>query len=321
VTASRDDRSRVAVASRSFSRNEELRAELLARYARVTFNDAGLSLAGKPLVDFLRGHDRAIIALETVDDELLAQVPELRVIAKYGVGLDNLDLAALSRRGVKLGWTGGVNSRSVAELTIAFALIALRQLGKANDEVRAGTWRQIVGAELHGRVVGIVGLGQVGRKVAALFQAFGCVLISHDILPMPDYCAAHGIRESTLDQLLAVADVVTIHVPLNRSTRGLIDARRLALTKPGVVLINTARGGIVDDAVVQGMLESGHMAAAAFDVFEPEPPQCADLLRHPNFFATPHIGGSSREAILAMGRAAIDGLRDATDAASFVSGV
>jgi len=307
----------VAVASRSFSRHEQLRAELLARFSQVTFNDAGESLAGRRLVEFLLGNERAIIALETVDEALLAQLPELRVISKYGVGLDNLDLAALARHGVQLGWRRGVNSRSVAELVIAMTLISLRHLHAANDEVRQGKWRQHVGPELRGRVIGVVGLGSVGKEVAKLFQAFDCQVLSHDVLEMDQYCSAHGILQCSLDDLLARADIVTLHIPFDASTKGMFDSGRLDRLKRGAILINTARGGIVDESAVQALLETGRLGAAAFDVFATEPPQSTELLKLPNFFATPHLGGSSVEAILAMGRAAIDGLDAATDARSF----
>lgn len=319
MTPSRDETTRVAVASRSFSRHPQLREELTSRYSRVKFNDAGESLAGERLVDFLRGQEWAIIALETVDDSLLAQLPELRVISKYGVGLDNLDLAALSRHGVRLGWRAGVNSRSVAELVIAMALISLRHLRKANEEVRSGQWRQHVGTELRGRAVGIVGLGSVGKEVARLFQAFDCEVLSHDILEMNEYCSAHGIVECGLEELLARADIVTLHIPLDSSTKGMFDTRRLGLLKQGAVLINAARGGIVDEGALYEMLESGRIGAAAFDVFASEPPQCKELLELPNFFATPHLGGSSAEAILAMGQAAIEGLERAVDADTFAA--
>jgi phosphoglycerate dehydrogenase-like enzyme len=318
VQPSRDVTTRVAVASRSFSRHDQLRAELLARFSQVTFNDAGESLSGARLVEFLRGHERAIIALEAVDEQLLAQLPGLRVVSKYGVGLDNLDLAALARHGVRLGWRPGVNSRSVAELVIAMTLISLRHLRTANDEVREGKWRQHIGPELRGRVIGVVGLGSVGKEVARLFQAFDCQVLSHDLLEMDQYCSTHHIVQCTLDDLLARADIVTLHIPFDASTRGMFDSKRLGQLKHGAILINTARGGIVDESAVQAMLESGRLSAAAFDVFATEPPQGTELVKLPNFFATPHLGGSSVEAILAMGRAAIDGLDTATDAGSFI---
>ena len=301
---------RVAVCSRSFSTHPVLRGELLARYPVVTFNDAGERLAGDRLVEFLKGHDKAIVALEAIDASVLAQLPQLKVISKYGVGLDKIDLAALAACGTRLGWTAGVNRRSVSELVISFAIAMLRQVPRAHQEVRAGGWRQHVGGLLTGRTVGIIGCGYVGKDLALLLKAFECSILAHDILDFPDFYAAHGITPVSLDALLAQADVVTLHVPLDETTRGMLDARRLALLKPSAVLINAARGDLVDETALKEMLLRGRLAAAAFDVFAIEPPQDRELLSLPNFLATPHIGGSAEEAILAMGRAAIVGLDD-----------
>lgn len=303
-----NDTSRVAVCSRSFSRNAALRAELLERYPHVTFNDAGLELKGAALVAFLRGHDKALIALERIDGAVLAALPELRVISKYGVGLDGIDLDAVRARGVRLGWTGGVNRRSVAELVIAFAIAMLRHVPAASREVLAGTWRQHIGGYLSGRTVGLIGCGHVGKDVVRLLQPFGCRILVHDIRDYHAFYTRYGIEPVDLGTLLAQADIVSLHVPLDASTRGLLDAGRMASMKPGAVLINTARGGLVDETALRERLADGHLASAAFDVFASEPPQDTALLAMPNFLATPHIGGSAAEAILAMGRAAIEGL-------------
>lgn len=299
---------RVAVCSRSFSHNPVLRAELLTRYQQVTFNDAGLQLKGDSLVEFLRGHDRAIVALETIDDSVLARLPELQVISKYGVGLDMIDMAAMRAHGKRLGWTGGVNRRSVSELVIAFVISMLRHIPEAHREVASGSWRQHVGGCLSGRVVGIIGCGHIGKDLVLLLQAFGCSILVNDIRDYPDFYVAHNIESIGLEELLMRSDVVTLHVPLDDSTRGMLDARRLALMKPTAVLINAARGGLVDEVALKKMLQDKRLAAAAFDVFAAEPPLDIELLALPNFLATPHIGGSAQEAMLAMGRAAIEGL-------------
>lgn len=304
---------RIAVTSRSFSRHPVLRAELLAKYPNGTFNDKGLSLSGESLVAFLKGHDRAIIALEKLDDSIFAALPELKVVSKYGVGLDMIDLDAMTRRGVKLGWAGGVNRRSVSELVIAFAIMMLRHLDGANREVRNGLWRQPIGRQLSDRTVGIVGCGHVGKDLAVLLRAFGCRVLAHDIRDFSDFYARHGIRATSLESLLSEAEVVSLHLPLDSSTRGMLSADRLSLMRRDAVLINTARGEIVDEVALKAMLKDGRLAAAAFDVFAVEPPQDAELLRLPNFFASPHIGGSAEEAILAMGRAAIAGLESFGD--------
>ena len=146
----------VAVTSRSFSHHPILRQELLSRYARVTFNDAGISLSGQTLIDFLRGHEKAVTALELLDERVFIAIPELKVVSKYGVGLDMIDLKAMARRGVLLGWTGGVNKRSVAELVISSMIALLHLVPQANLEVRRGKWRQLRGHQLTGRTVGIV---------------------------------------------------------------------------------------------------------------------------------------------------------------------
>lgn len=300
--------SRVVVTSRSFSRHPQLRGELLARYPATTFNDEGRSLAGADLVAFLRGHDKAITALERLDDAIFAAVPELKVIAKYGVGLDMIDMAAMRRHNVRLGWTGGVNRRSVSELVIAFAIALLRRVPQANTELRAGTWRQNIGRQLSDRTVGIVGCGHVGKDLVRLLRAFGCNILVNDIRDDPAFDREHGIARVTLEELLSRADVVTLHIPLDDSTQGLLGPDRLKLLRPDAILINAARGQIVDEAALAAMLRDGRLAGAAFDVFATEPPTDIELMRLPNFLATPHIGGSAEEAILAMGRSAIKGL-------------
>jgi phosphoglycerate dehydrogenase-like enzyme len=219
-----------------------------------------------------------------------------------------IDLAAMRAHGKRLGWTGGVNRRSVSELVISFAIAMLRHVPAANREVLSGVWRQHVGANLTGRTVGIVGCGHIGKDLVPLLKGFGCAVLANDIVEFPEFYSLHGVEPVGLEVLLGRSDVVTLHVPLNDATRGLLDASRLGLMKPGAILINAARGGLVDEAALKEMLIDGRLAAAAFDVFDEEPPPDKELLSLPNFLATPHIGGSSEEAMLAMGRAAIDGL-------------
>ena len=302
---------KVAVASRSFSRHPVLRSELLACYPDATFNDAGLSLNGDALIEYLQGHDAAVIALEPMTTDVFAALPDLKVIAKYGVGFDKLNLAEMRTRGIKLGWTGGVNKRSVAELVIAFAINMLRGVPKANADVRAGTWRQVIGPQLSDCTVGIVGCGHVGKDLGRILRnGFGCRVLAHDVLDFPAYYAEMGVEPVSMQVLLREADVVSLHVPYGTGTQNLIDADALAQMKDTAVLINTARGGLVDEAALKAALMSGALFAAAFDVFVSEPPEDQELLDLPNFLATPHIGGSAAEAILSMGRAAIKGLSD-----------
>lgn len=299
---------KVAVCSRSFSRNPVLREELLQKYEQVKFNDEGLSLNGDSLIEFLSGCDKAITALERLDEKVLSALPDLKVIGKYGVGLDMIDMHAMQKYGKELGWTGGVNRRSVSELVIAFSIALLRHVPAAQQEVLSGTWRQHIGGYLSGRTVGIIGCGFIGKDLVPLLQAFGCSILVNDIQDYSDFYKQHNISSVSVEELLEQSDIVTLHTPLDESTRNILSAERLALMKPEAILINAARGGLVDEDALKEMLKTGKLAGAALDVFAIEPPQDQELLELPNFLVTPHIGGSAKEAILAMGRAAIEGL-------------
>jgi len=304
---------KVAVTSRSFSKHPVLRKALLERYPDTTFNDAGDSLRGAALIAFLKGHEKAITALEPLDAAVFDAVPELRIVGKYGVGLDMIDLAAMQARGVKLGWTAGVNRRAVAELALGFALSLIRRVPESLSLVDGGGWQQIKGCQLSNRTVGIIGLGNVGKDLTRLLQPFDCRILANDIEPDAAFCARTGVQMTDLESLLAESEVVSIHLPLDDSTRGLIDRTRLSRMRDGAILINTARGGIVDESALAAELRAGRLCAGAFDVFTIEPPTENPLIGLENFLATPHIGGSTEEAILAMGMAAIDGLDNAGD--------
>jgi len=301
---------KVAVASRSFSRHPVLRAELLERYPNVRFNDEGLSLNDETLIEFAQGATKLISALERIDDKILSSLPALTVISKYGVGVDMLDKAALVRHGIRLGWTGGVNTRSVSELVVAYAISLLRNVRAGGLEIADGIWNNRLGRCISGRTVGVVGCGHIGKDLTRILQAFGCKVLANDILDFPEFYSSYNVEPMSLDDLLRSADIVTLHVPLTDATRNLLSADKLALMKPDAILINAARGGLVDEEALKQMLISGRLAGAALDVFHQEPPDDLELLKLPNFIATPHIGGSSEEAILAMGRAAISGLDD-----------
>jgi phosphoglycerate dehydrogenase-like enzyme len=300
----------VAVCSRSFSRNNVLRKELLSRYANVTFNDAGLKLEGATLVKFLSGATKAITALEIIDDKVLSQLPDLKVIGKYGVGKDMIDLRAMKSHGKYFGWTGGVNKRSVSELVVSLIVSMLRHLPVAQRDVIAGGWKQRVGGLLSGRTLGIVGCGYVGKDLIQLLNAWGCKFLAHDLIDFDDFYKQYNVEPVTLSDLLKRSDIVSLHLPLDESTQNIMDVKNLSLMKSSAILINAARGGLVDETEVKNMLIENRLAAAAFDVFSTEPPKDDELLLLDNFFATPHLGGSSQEAILAMGMAAIDGLDD-----------
>lgn len=300
------DATPVAVTSRSFSRNEVLRSELLERYAQVTFNDGGDSLSGDQLVAFLSGHPLAITALETIDEYVLARLPELTTISKVGVGIDMLDLGAMDRHGVRLAWQGGTNARSVSELTLGLMLALLRHISALDRSVRASIWQQVSGRTLTDRTVGIIGFGHVGRDLAALLSGFSCRLLVYDVRPITDW--PPYVEPVDLGSLFGDSDIVSLHVPLSEETRHIVDREQLARMRPGALVINTARGGLVDEEALYDSLRGGALGGAALDVFSVEPPINSPLLQLDAVIATPHIGGSTAEAVLAMGRAAIAGL-------------
>lgn len=302
------DTTSIAVTSRSFSRHPILRAELLERYENVTFNDEGKFFEGNDLIYFLKGHARAITALEKINETILSSLPDLKVISKFGVGMDMLDLAALERHGVRLAWTPGTNSRSVAELVMAFAITLLRHVMPSNIEVRSGVWKQHTGTYLSNKTVGLIGCGNVGKDLITLLKPFNCRILCYDTASQEEFYLKNNVTGVGLEDLLRHSDIVSLHLPLNDSTRFILGRDRLALMKPSAILINTARGNLVDESALKTMLLTDKLAGAAFDVFAVEPPADTELLNLSNFIATPHIGGSTQEAVLAMGRAAIAGL-------------
>jgi len=308
----------VAVASRSFSKNVVLREKLKSKYKNVVFNESGRSLSGSDLVNFLKGHDMAITALEKIDSELLSKLPELKVIGKYGVGLDMIDLFAMNQFGVKLGWTGGVNKRSVSELVIASAIHLLHKAIYANQTVKDGQWSQITGKQLSNCVFGIVGCGHIGKDLVNLLRPFGCDILVHDIKNYQDFYETNKITSVGIERLMTESDIISLHLPLDESTENIINGNRLKMMKQGSILINLARGGLVDEVTLAKLLREDKLAGAALDVFRQEPPGRNELIYLDNVFVTPHIGGSTEEAILAMGFAAIEGLSNPKDPLYFL---
>ncbi|MBC87213.1 MAG: phosphoglycerate dehydrogenase [Bdellovibrionaceae bacterium] len=300
---------KVAVTSRSFSKNAILRTELLRNYPNAKFNDQGLSLKGDSLVQFLDGVERAIVALEPVDDALLSKLPDLKVISKYGVGVNNIDFKAIQKYDIKFSWTGGTNKVAVAELALGAILGLHRNLFAHNIEMKEkSVWKTRAGSNLEGKTVGIIGLGNIGTVLAQFLKVMNVNVLAYDIENKYDECQKLGISCVELNDLLTEADVITLHVPLDETSRYMISANQLSLMKKNAFLVNTSRGGVVREKDLYEFLLSNEEARAFFDVFEDEPAEGNVLLSLPNFFGSPHIGGSTDEAILAMGRAAIAGL-------------
>jgi len=237
-----------------------------------------------------------------VRGELLAALGKGRIIGRLGVGLDNIDVAACEARGIVVIPATGANALSVAEYVIGTAMLLLRGAYQASADVASGAWPRNAlgnGREIGGKTLGLVGFGSIGQLTAKLAQGIGMHVIAFDAVLAADHpvFAASGVRGATLDEVCARADVVSLHVPLIESTRHLFDARRIAAMKRGAVLINSARGGVLDEAAVAAALKSGQLGGAAIDVFESEPlPAGSVFAGCPNLVLTPHVAGLSAES-------------------------
>jgi D-3-phosphoglycerate dehydrogenase / 2-oxoglutarate reductase len=234
------------------------------------------------------------------ENVIAAAAPALRVIAKHGVGVDNIDKAAASARGIPLLAALGSNSQAVAEHTIALMLACARRVPWLDARMRAGHWdkEDYVGLELRGSTLGLIGLGEIGRRVARIASALGQNVLVHD--PYANL-AESGANASRLKDLLERSDVVSLHCPLTSETRSLLDSRRLALLKPGAIVINTARAELIDENALHDALRAGRLSAG-LDCFLDEPPRPdSPLLGAPNVVLTPHIGGTTMAAFRAMG--------------------
>jgi len=237
-----------------------------------------------------------------VSRELLAALPALRVVGRLGVGLDNLDLPALRERRITVCAARSANAIAVAEYVMAAMMTAARRLVSADASTREGNWdRQgFTGLELHGRTLGIIGVGDIGLRLAIRAAAFGMRVIGYDPLLPPFNLGADelNVRLTSLDEVVTTADFISLHVPLLPTTRGLFGAERLAAMKPGAWLINTARGGIIDEAALaEALTAGGGLGGAVLDVFEQEPPTASHPLRKvPHCIMTPHVAGLTKEA-------------------------
>lgn len=285
--------------------------------ALAVFHAEGWTVDARPgrshaqlLADIVPADALIVRSATRVDAALIDAGVQLRVIARAGVGLDTIDLAAADRRGIGVLNAPEATTTSVVELTIG-ALIALaRHLPAADRSMKEGRWekKRLVGIELAGKTLGLVGCGRIGQRVASLASALGMQVVATDPAPLPAGCAA---RPVSLDELCAESDVISLHAPVTAATRRLFDGARLARCRPGVRLINTARGELVDEAALLAALESGHVAGAALDVYDPEPPVDARLASHPRVVATPHLAASTIEAQERVGVAVAVGVRDA----------
>ena len=261
--------------------------------------DSRTGRAPKELAADLADADAILVRSATkVDAALIAAAPRLRIIARAGVGVDNVDVVAASARGILVVNAAGASSISVAEHACALMLALSRAIPSADRLMKSQKWekKNLLGTEVHGKTLGIAGFGRIGQEVAQRARAFGMQVITHDPFISAELAARSGVQLVTLDELCASADYITLHLPATPETRHLFNDARFATCKPGLRLINTARGELVDEAALRRAIESGIVAGAGLDVFEKEPPTDWSLAQLPQVIATPHIAASTEEA-------------------------
>ena len=262
------------------------------------------------LTQLVQGYDGVLASVEAYTPEVL-RATKLRCIARVGVGYDSINVPAASECGVLVAITPGTNHHSVAEQTIAFITGIFRDLALRDRQARQGNWNRKTVRRLAGHTLGLVGLGRIGKAITPRAQGLGLDVIAYDPFPDTKFAADHGVRLRSLDELLAEADIVSLHLPCTPETTDVINAGTLAKMKPGAVFINTARGGLVDEPALLQALQSGHLSAAGLDVFKVEPPLASNpFLRLDNVTIAPHLGGLDQDSLDAMSRLAAQCLVD-----------
>ena len=303
-------KARIKVTSRSFSRHPVLKHELMELFPDTVFNTDGPSTGLTDIVEFLQDADGVILGLEQMDRQVLQQLNNLKIIAKYGVGLDNLDVNATEELGIAVGWTGGVNKRSASEQALGFMLGLCRNLFFSSFPLKEGKWKKVGGRLLSGSCVGVIGCGHIGTDVVHLLQPFNCRILICDLLDKSGVVDAYGVTQVPLEKLLPEADIVSLHVPLTELTHFMVNDEFLQQMKPLAHLVNNSRGPVVNQQALKKALQQKTIGGAALDVYESEPPDDLEFLSLPNLMVTPHIGGNANEAVLAMGRSAIHHLKN-----------
>jgi D-3-phosphoglycerate dehydrogenase len=303
-------KARIKVTSRSFSRHPVLKQELLDIFPNSVFNTDGPPTGLPDIVEFLRDADGVILGLEQLNSVVLQQLNNLKIVAKYGVGLDNLDVEAAKELGIAVGWTEGVNKRSASEQALGLMLGLSRNLFFSSFPLKEGRWEKEGGAFLTGKTVGIIGCGHIGTDLIYLLQPFKCKVFICDILDKSGVVDTYGVTQVSQENLLAEADIISLHVPLTELTQSMVNKEFLQKMKPTAYLINNSRGPVVNQKTLKNALREKKIAGAALDVFESEPPDDLEFLALPNLMVTPHIGGNANEAVLAMGRSSIRHLKE-----------
>jgi len=300
---------RILVTSTSFSKVDPLPMQRLRESGcEVVENPLKRPLRENELRPLLGNVDGVIAGLDEFTRGALTDSKRLKVISRYGVGVDNVDLKAAKDLGIKVVTTPEVNTQAVADLTFGLVLALSRMIPQADQSTKSGNWGRYIGRAVHRKVLGIVGLGRIGKAVAERAKGFSMRILAYDIREDHAFAKSAKIEYCPLDTLVSTSDFISLHCDLNPRSKGIIGARELNLMKKTAYLINTARGGLIEEESLYEVLRNGKIAGAGLDVYLNEPPQESPLLSLDNIIATPHIGSYTHEALLEMGLGAVDNL-------------
>lgn len=293
----------VLVTPTSFAKYDKSFAKLLeSTVGKVEYNTTGKPLKEDELIPIIDKFDGMIAGLDEITEKVIKKAKNLKVIARYGTGVDRVDLEAAKKAGIIVTNTPGANSVSVAELAIALTLAALRNLIVGNNQTKMGNWPRLSGASLSGKTFGIIGLGSIGKEVATRIFSFNAKILAYDINQDKDFASKYNINYVDFDTLLSNSDIVSLHIPVFPETKSIINRKTLLKMKKDAILINTSRGELVDEDALYESLVSGHLKAAALDTFIHEPPAGSKLLTLEQVIVTPHMGAATDDASNEMTR-------------------
>lgn len=264
----------------------------------VVYNDTGLAYTQEEFCKVTEGADGVIVGVETVDRDYIDSHPTLKAVVKFGVGTDNIDVEYCKEKGIFVGRTVGSNARSVAETAISFVIADSKNLYNSIANTREHGWAKMTGYEIQGKTIGIIGFGAIGKEVAKMAWGLGMRVLAYDVCDIcPEMIEKFNVEVASVEEIIKRSDFLSLHMPLTHETKNMISSKELNQMKSNAVLINTARGGIVNEADLYGALKNKVIKAAYFDVFTCEPPREEEpLLTLPNFYLTPHIASRSKEA-------------------------
>ncbi|MEG1857460.1 MAG: phosphoglycerate dehydrogenase [Pseudoflavonifractor sp.] len=296
---------KVLTTPRSYGKTDPEVFELLKKAGvEVVKNETGGILDKPAIMKLLADCDGVILGVDPMDAEVIAAAPKLKAIAKYGVGVDNIDMDAAKAHGIAVSRTVGANSEAVADYAMALIMAVARKTVLIDARCRQGDWKKITTRDVTGATIGILGFGAIGRNVAQRAQGFGMKVLAHDPFWDAEYAAAHAIQRATPEEIYTQADIISLHLPLLPETKNSVGRAELARMKPDAILINTARGGLIDEAALLDALEAGTLYGAGIDAFAEEPPKDPRWTTLQNVVLGSHCAASTDGASFNMGRMA-----------------